>query len=135
MESCREWYNSCLICQRNRNMPAKVPIRTWEWPEKPWTRLHVDHAGPVEGKTIFNVDAHSKWIDAHVVPSTSATFINCAFYSQCIWFTTNYCLIQWVSIHINRVPVIFCLRMVLSMYGRPHITLIQMGWPSGLFRR
>ena len=64
----------CLICQRNRNMPAKVPIRTWEWPEKPWTRLHVDHAGPVEGKTIFIiVDAHSKWIDAHVVPSTSAT--------------------------------------------------------------
>ena len=55
-------------------MPAKVPIRTWKWPEKPWTRLHVDHAGPVEGKTIFIiVDAHSKWIDAHVVPSTSAT--------------------------------------------------------------
>ena len=63
----------CLLCQRNRKNPPKVPFQTWEWPEQPWTRLHVDHAGPVEGKLLFIiVDAHSKWIDAHIVPSTSA---------------------------------------------------------------
>ena len=63
----------CLLCQRNQKNPPKVPFQTWEWPEQPWTRLHVDHAGPVEGKLLFIiVDAHSKWIDAHIVPSTSA---------------------------------------------------------------
>ena len=64
----------CLLCQRIRKTPPKGPVRTWEWPEKTWTRLHVDHAGPVEGKTILIiVDAHSKWVDAHIVPSTSSS--------------------------------------------------------------
>ena len=49
-------------------------MKSWEWPEKPWTRLRIDHAGPLEGKTLLIVvNAHSKWIDVHVVPSTSAT--------------------------------------------------------------
>lgn len=64
----------CLLCQRNRKTPPKVPVRTWEWPEKPWSRVHVDHAGPIEGKILLIVvDAHSKWVDAHIVPSTSAS--------------------------------------------------------------
>ena len=63
----------CLMCQRVRKMPPKRPIQTWEWPEKPWTRIHLDHAGPIQGKTVLIiVDAHSKWIDAHIVPSTSS---------------------------------------------------------------
>ena len=63
----------CLICQRTRKMPRKVPIQSWGWPEKPWTRVHIDHAGPIQGKMILIVDAHSKWIDAHVVASTSTS--------------------------------------------------------------
>ena len=23
-----------------------APIQPWEWPERPWSRLHVDYAGP-----------------------------------------------------------------------------------------
>ena len=62
----------CLLCQCNHKAP-KGPVKSWEWPEKPWTRLHIDHAGPLEGKTLLiGVDAHSKWIDAHVVSSTAA---------------------------------------------------------------
>jgi transposase InsO family protein len=39
-----------------------------------WTRVHIDHAGPIQGKMILViVDAHSKWIDAHVVASTSTS--------------------------------------------------------------
>lgn len=63
----------CLVCQATQKLPPKSPIHPWEWPEKPWTRLHIDHAGPVLGKTLLIiVDAYSKWIDAHIVPSTSA---------------------------------------------------------------
>ena len=49
-------------------------MHVWEWPKKPWSRIHVDHAGPFQEKTILVVvDAHSKWIEAVTVPSTSST--------------------------------------------------------------
>ena len=64
----------CILCQRNRKNPPKVLMHHWEWPEQLWIRLHVDHAGPVEGNILFLiVDAHSKWIDLHIVLSASAT--------------------------------------------------------------
>ena len=64
---------NCIICQTSQKMPAKAPVQPWDWPEKPWTCIHVDHAGPVLGKTLLIiVDAYSKWIDVHIVPSTSA---------------------------------------------------------------
>ena len=63
----------CLVCQETQKLPPKASFHPWEWPEKPWSRLHIDHAGPVLGKTLLIVvDAHSKWIDAHIVSSTSA---------------------------------------------------------------
>lgn len=64
---------SCGMCQQNRKMPAKAYVQPWEWPEKPWSRIHIDHAGPVLGQLLLIVvDAHSKWIEAHIVRSTSA---------------------------------------------------------------
>ena len=39
---------------------------------KHWSQLHVDFAGPFQEKTMFVlVDAHSKWLEASVVASTS----------------------------------------------------------------
>ena len=36
-------------------------------------RMHIDHAGPFQGMLfLVLVDAHSKWIEVHIVPSTSA---------------------------------------------------------------
>lgn len=64
----------CLMCQRACKMPPNSPIQTWDWPEKPWTSIHVDHAAPIQGTTVLViVDAHSKWIDAHIAPSTFFT--------------------------------------------------------------
>ena len=64
----------CFECQRGQKMPPKSPVHPCEWPQKPWSRLHIDHAGPVGGKILLIiVDAHSKWIDAHIVPSTSSS--------------------------------------------------------------
>ena len=35
-------------------------VRLCQWPTRPWTRLHVDFAGPICGKQILIVvDAHS----------------------------------------------------------------------------
>ena len=61
------------MCQSNKGNPPKAPLHPWEWPSRPWSRLHIDHAGPFHGKLfLIVVDAYSKWIDVQIVPSTSA---------------------------------------------------------------
>ena len=65
--------NSCTMCQRDLATPKRATIDPWEWPYRPWSRLHVDHAGPFLGHCFFIVvDAHSKWIEAVRIPSTSS---------------------------------------------------------------
>ena len=47
-------------------------MQSWEWPTPPWSRLHIDYAGPFQGKMfLVVVDAHSKWMEVSIV--TSAT--------------------------------------------------------------
>ncbi len=63
----------CEVCQVNRPSPTKAPLHPWEWPSRPWSGIHIDHAGPFQGKLfLITIDAHSKWMDVHVVSSTSA---------------------------------------------------------------
>ena len=63
----------CCACEANKKSPALAPLHTWDWPSHPWTRLHIDHAGPFLGKAfLILVDAHSKWMDVVIVPSTSS---------------------------------------------------------------
>ena len=33
---------ACLLCQQNQKAPASAPLHPWEWPAKPWSRIHVD---------------------------------------------------------------------------------------------
>ncbi|KAG1927827.1 K02A2.6-like [Pimephales promelas] len=70
---------TCHLCQEHRNVPAVAPLHPWNWPEKPWQRLHVDYAGPFMGKMfLVLIDAHSKWMDVYPVNSaTSAATIEC----------------------------------------------------------
>ena len=46
---------------------------------RPWTRLHIDYAGPFMNSMFFIIiDAHSKWVEIFRTPSTtSATVIQC----------------------------------------------------------
>ncbi len=63
----------CRSCQATQSTPAPAPLNPWQWPSRPWSRLHVDFAGPFMGKTLLIViDAHSKWIDTSVVATTSS---------------------------------------------------------------
>ena len=63
---------SCVACQSNRKMPATAPLRPWEWPHRPWSRVHIDYAGPFLGQMfLLIVDSHSKWLEVHVTSSST----------------------------------------------------------------
>ena len=36
-------------CQSVRNAPEVAPLHPWLWPSKPWSRVHIDFAGPLRG--------------------------------------------------------------------------------------
>ncbi len=48
-------------------------LKSWEWPDRPWSRLQADYAGPFLGKMfLIIVDAHSKWLDIHEVAAATS---------------------------------------------------------------
>lgn len=62
----------CEQCQLVRNNPPRDP-QTWIANEKPWSRVHVDFAGPFQGKTFFVlIDSTSKWLEAEIVTAMSS---------------------------------------------------------------
>ena len=64
---------ACLGCQAHQAAPPKSPLHPWEWPSKPWQRLHIDFAGPFQGHMwLIVVDAHSKWPEVLPMSSTTA---------------------------------------------------------------
>ena len=42
--------NTCVRYQQYQKSTDKAPIHPWEWPTKPWQRLHIDYAGPFHNK-------------------------------------------------------------------------------------
>ena len=63
----------CRTCQFNQSRPKSSPVHAWEYPSRPWERLHIDHAGPLNGDTfLIIVDSYSKWVEVEKVKSTDA---------------------------------------------------------------
>ena len=58
--------------QQTKNSPPESTFQSWPWPSRPWSRLHLDYAGPLNNTMLLVVvDAFSKWVE--VFPVTSAT--------------------------------------------------------------
>ena len=64
----------CTNCQQAAKNPPRQTPTPWPQPEKPWSRLHLDFAGPINGITyLVLVDAYSKWPEVvPVVPPTTS---------------------------------------------------------------
>ncbi|XP_052747502.1 uncharacterized protein K02A2.6 isoform X1 [Bicyclus anynana] len=63
---------NCTKCLENRRMPEKSS-HEWILPSRPWSRIHIDFAGPYMNKTfLIVVDAFSKWPEVFIVSSTNS---------------------------------------------------------------
>lgn len=63
---------SCTACAEHQNRPSKAPVHPWMVPEKPWSRLHLDHAVNFMGfNWLVLVDAYSKYPCIHPTQSIS----------------------------------------------------------------
>ena len=72
-DGCRK-VKSCSVSQESRPSPTTAPLHSWEWPSDPWSRLHLDFAGPFIGHMfLVIVDSHSKWLDVHTMSSINST--------------------------------------------------------------
>ena len=45
----------CHLCQQVKPASSPAPLHPWQWPTHPWSRLHLDYAGPVAGKMLLLV--------------------------------------------------------------------------------
>ena len=71
-----------------------APLHPWQWPDKPWSRLHPDFAGPFLGRMyLILVDAHSKWMDAVLMSDITSSQTNYFCYT---WITKENCYRQWI---------------------------------------
>ena len=65
----------CTSCGQFQNKPDKPSIHPWMMPEKPWSRLHLDHAINFLGRNwLVLVDAYSKYPCIHPTTSMSQEF-------------------------------------------------------------
>ena len=68
VDQCRQ----CPTCAENQKLPAKAPNHPWMLPEKPWSRVHIDHAINFLGTNwLIITDAYSKYPCIHPTTSTS----------------------------------------------------------------
>ncbi|XP_058023862.1 uncharacterized protein K02A2.6-like, partial [Ahaetulla prasina] len=68
-----ERVGKCQACQESRPLPPTAPVREWERPQGPWSRIHIDFAGPFHGQTfLVVVDAYSKWLEIILMRSMTA---------------------------------------------------------------
>ena len=51
--------SSCDLCQLSRNSLPPALLHPWEGPARPWSRLHIDYAGPYLGRMfLVIIDSH-----------------------------------------------------------------------------
>ncbi|XP_042142281.1 uncharacterized protein K02A2.6-like [Ixodes scapularis] len=67
---------NCSTCQEHRPSMPRAPVHPWETTQHPWSRLHVDFAGPFKGKIfLIVVDSFSKWLDVCIMNSMSSSAV------------------------------------------------------------
>ena len=96
----------CYLCQQTRNNTPPSPLLPWEFPQRAWERVHVDFAGPYEGKMFFIL------VRTHFQMARSEANVHCYFYHYHrlpplyflhTWLTRSVRVGQWCTINQRRV--------------------------------
>ncbi|XP_064487305.1 uncharacterized protein K02A2.6-like [Ornithodoros turicata] len=75
---------TCQSCIQAAPMPRTREPVDWPTTGENWSRIHLDYAGPVQGRMILViVDSHSKWIEAiplrHATSESTVTSLRAVF--------------------------------------------------------
>jgi hypothetical protein len=75
IESMIKKCHECAVFAKN---PPKMLLHSWPKSTKPWERIHVDYAGPLDGfYFLIVVDSYSKWPSIfHTKTTTSSKTIH-----------------------------------------------------------
>lgn len=71
-----DFVRKCSDCAAASKAPVKTTLSSWVIPSQPWTRPHMDYAGPIQGRyflTLTAVDAYSKWPEIFATTNSTAT--------------------------------------------------------------
>ena len=69
IEQTVQSYTNCAKVAKD---PTRVPLHSWEFPRKPWQRLHLDYAGSFKSKMwLILIDAYSKWPEIYAMSTTT----------------------------------------------------------------
>lgn len=75
-EAVESMCRACEVCAQTAEAPPRQALQPWNWPSRPWTRLHVDFLGPLAGrKYLIMIDSYSKWIEICTMEKTTATYV------------------------------------------------------------
>jgi transposase InsO family protein len=67
-----QFVHCCKECQKHKNKEPELPLFSWTVPQIPWSRIHIDYAGPYDGHYwLVVVDATTKWLE--VYPTAKVT--------------------------------------------------------------
>ena len=90
---------NCHQCKQNQKCPTAVPMKAWEWPAQPWSRIHIDYCDPFQGKCFW-------WQLMHT-PSGLRTV--------------------WLTQLRTSTTTIWKLRSVFPSYGLPRVVVYDNG--------
>ena len=78
---------ACVPCAQSQRNPPECQLQNWRYPDHPLDRVHIDFAGPIEGKQLLIiVDAHSKWPQVDILNSTATAGVIDSLRSFCSTF-------------------------------------------------
>lgn len=70
--ACRQ----CSTCAAESAAPPRAPPQPWPFVPEPWSRLHVDFLGPLNGNTfLVLIDSTSKWLEIFRMSRTTANAV------------------------------------------------------------
>ena len=81
-----KFIKNCIPCQSFHKSDPIDKESKWPISTTPWSRIHLDFAGPFSGKIFLIItDSYSMWLHVQIVPNTSSSAtISCLRYT---WFT------------------------------------------------